>query len=204
MASTLPADFRPTGACEPVLVREDHGVERASERLAWAVETLAVGQGDRLLEIGCGHGVAVSPVCEQLVEGSIMAVDRSKVMVEQARRRNAEHVASGKAAIEVAALEEANFGGREFDKVFAFHVGLFWKQPERALGLVRPLLARGGALYLFQQPFRTTDVDALAGQGVESLRAAGFDAVRVAVGPQKPVPAFSVVGRKSGHTQLSD
>jgi SAM-dependent methyltransferase len=152
------------------------------------VETLAVEPSDRLLEIGCGHGVAVS----------LVAIDRSKTMVEQARRRNAEHIASGKAGIERAAFEEADLRGRRFDKVFAFHVGLFWKEPALALGLIRPLLAPGGGLYLFQQPFRHGDVEALSQKAVESLRAGGFDSAQVVVGPQEPVPAFCVVGRQSG------
>lgn len=37
----------------------------ASQRLAWVVDSLDVQPGDRLLEIGCGHGVAVSLIGEK-------------------------------------------------------------------------------------------------------------------------------------------
>ena len=64
---------------------------KASERFVWAVDTLEVRPADRLLEIGCGHGVAVSLVCERLTTGTITAIDRSPKMIEMATRRNREH-----------------------------------------------------------------------------------------------------------------
>ena len=64
---------------------------RASERLVWVVKTLGVEPDDRLLEIGCGHGVAVSLVCERMDGGSIVAIDRSVKMIEMAKKRNAAH-----------------------------------------------------------------------------------------------------------------
>ena len=125
-----------------------HGGQ-ASERFVWAVDTLEVRPADRLLEVGCGHGVAVSLVCERLTTGTITAIDRSPKMIEMATRRNREHVDAGRAVLEAVALEDADLGDRRFDKVFAFNVAPFWQQPEAALGAVREHLARDGAVYLF-------------------------------------------------------
>jgi SAM-dependent methyltransferase len=122
---------------------------KASERFVWAVDTLEVRPADRLLEVGCGHGVAVSLVCERLTTGTITAIDRSPKMIEMATRRNREHVEAGRAVLEAVALEDADLGDRRFDKVFAFNVAPFWQQPEAALGAVREHLARDGAVYLF-------------------------------------------------------
>src|SRR5215216_4438760 len=122
---------------------------KASERFVWAVETLEVRPADRLLEVGCGHGVAVSLVCERLTTGTITAIDRSPKMIEMATRRNREHVDAGRALFEAIALEDADLGDRRFDKVFAFNVAPFWQQPERALGAVREAPRPGcGRLHL--------------------------------------------------------
>jgi len=106
---------------------------KAAERLVWAVETLDVRPTDRLLEIGCGHGIAVSLVCEKLRGGSITAIDRSATMITVARGRNADHVAAGVASFQAAALHEARLPGGYFDTIFAVNVGVFWRQrPDRA------------------------------------------------------------------------
>src|SRR5919199_6709804 len=107
---------------------------KASERFFWAVDTLAVRPADRVLEVGCGHGVAVSLVCERLTTGTITAIDRSPKMIAMATRRNRGHVDSGRAVLEAVALEDADLGDRLFDKVFAFNVAPFWLRPEAALG----------------------------------------------------------------------
>ena len=120
-----------------------------SERLRLIVDRLGLAEEDRVLEIGCGHGVAASLVCERLRGGRYTAIDRSAEMIAAARRRNARHVAAGMAEFLPGALEEVDLGERRFDVVFAVRVGIFHREPERAAALVEPWLAPGGRLLPF-------------------------------------------------------
>jgi SAM-dependent methyltransferase len=122
--------------------------EKASDRIAWAVEILDVGPDDRILEVGCGHGVAVSLVCEHLDRGRITAVDRSPKMIEMARTRN--RAWGGRARFVTARIEDADLGDETYDRVFAVHVSAP-HGPGRPLEVVRERLAPGGRLYLFSQ-----------------------------------------------------
>lgn len=124
-----------------------------SERLRRVVDRLDVRPDDRVLEIGCGHGVAATMVCERLETGRLTAIDRSPKMVEAAERRNAAHVEAGRAEFLVATLEDADLGERRFDKIFAVRVGLFHREPDRARELAERWLAPGGRLVaVFDEP----------------------------------------------------
>jgi ubiquinone/menaquinone biosynthesis C-methylase UbiE len=123
-----------------------------SERLRSVVEHLDILRDDRVLEIGCGHGVAATLVCERLKGGHLTAVDRSEKMIEAAKRRNAAYVETGRAEFLVADLEDLDLGGRRFDKFFAVRVGLFHREPDRAHSLVERWLAPGGAVFAFFDP----------------------------------------------------
>ena len=124
-----------------------------SARLRAIVDGLDVQPGDRVLEIGCGHGVAASYVCERLGDvGVLVAVDRSPKMIEAAARRNAEHVRAGRAEFLVAALESLDLGDRRFDTIFAVRVGLFHRDPEGARALTERWLAHGGTLHAVFDP----------------------------------------------------
>jgi ubiquinone/menaquinone biosynthesis C-methylase UbiE len=120
-----------------------------SERLRSVVEQLNVRPDDRVLEIGCGHGVAATLVCERLEGGHLTAIDRSAKMIRAAARRNAAHVEAGRAEFLVATLEDLDLGERRFDKIFAVRVGLFHRAPERARALAERWLAPGGKLFVF-------------------------------------------------------
>ena len=173
---------------------------KIAERLVWAVETLAVQADDNVLEIGCGHGVAVSLVCESLAGGRITAIDRSEAMVAMARRRNRACIASGKAVFQAASLAEADFGGERFDKIFAFHVREVWMQPAGELGIVQWLLKPGGRLYLFNQLPQWKEERALRNfinDLTGTLEANGFAVRETLFKEMKPMPAACVIAEVS-------
>ena len=155
------------------------------ERIRWAIDLLAPGPDEHLLEIGCGPGMAVALVSERLAGGRIVAIDRSATAIARATRRNAQHLATGRAVLRAAALEQltpADLPGARtrFDKVFAMNVNLFWtRSPARELDLVRTLLAPGAALYLFygygSQPGAPA-APRVPGTLVERLAEGGFTA----------------------------
>jgi SAM-dependent methyltransferase len=168
-----------------------------SPRIAWAVETLGVRPSDRVLEVGCGHGVAASLVCALLESGRLTAIDRSARMVEMAARRNASHVAAGRAVFETVALERADFGGERFDKVFGVHVAALWRSA-RALSAVRRVLAPGGALYVFNQGpgwRRGSEARAFGVEVAAELGSRGFAAEDPLVEELSGGPVVCVVAR---------
>ena len=119
--------------------------------MRWAVETLAVQPGDHVLEIGCGSGIAAALICDRLVGGRMLAIDRSATQIECARRRNEAHLTSGRLALETVELADLDVDG-SFDKIFAINVNLFWVGPAtRELARVRRALAPEGGLYLFYE-----------------------------------------------------
>ncbi|OZM75854.1 class I SAM-dependent methyltransferase [Pseudonocardia sp. MH-G8] len=57
------------------------------DRIRWAVDVLDPAGADRVLEIGCGPGVAAALVCPRLPAGWMLATDRSAVAGLQILRR---------------------------------------------------------------------------------------------------------------------
>ena len=101
-----------------------------SERLRRVVDRLDVRPGERVLEIGCGHGVAATYVLER--GARLTGIDRSAKMIEASARRNATYVEAGRADFLVADLEELDLGDRRFDAIFAVRVRRFHADPQVA------------------------------------------------------------------------
>jgi cyclopropane fatty-acyl-phospholipid synthase-like methyltransferase len=159
------------------------------QRVRWAVEILAVQPGDRVLEIGCGSGVAATAICERLGDGWMLAIDRSPIQIERARTRNEAQLASGRLSLETVELADLEVGGARFDKVFAINVNLFWLGYATAeLDAVRRALAADGTLFLFYETPGRKEARQVAGRLAAVLEAEPF------THPEMLRPAPTLVG----------
>jgi SAM-dependent methyltransferase len=144
-----------------------------------AVDALDPQPADRVLEVGCGPGVAVSLVCERLVDGSMIAIDRSPAMIRAAGRRNRAHVQAGRLRLEAVALADADFGDERFDRVLAVRVGALTRPPGDDLAVLRRHLAPGGVVGVFGDdptPGRTAATQRAL---LDNLRRHGFRVAHV-------------------------
>lgn len=117
-----------------------------SERLRAIVDHMKIRPGDLVLEIGCGHGVAATYVCQKLKHGRLTAIDRSPKMVEAAKKRNTRFVTDGRADFVVAEFEHFDPGPIRYDKILAVRVALFHWERDRAMTLARRWLKPGGTI----------------------------------------------------------
>ncbi|MBZ0310229.1 MAG: class I SAM-dependent methyltransferase [Anaerolineae bacterium] len=143
------------------------------ERICWAVETLQISPDDSLLEIGCGHGVAVSLIAEKLATGKIIAIDRSEKAIQTAIQRNKNHLAAGKVEFHTTSLHEVDFGDSRFNKIFAVNVNVFWLTPAKELAVLKNLLTPNGILYLFYEP-PASKAQEIADKVSSNFQAGGF------------------------------
>ncbi|MEV6301861.1 class I SAM-dependent methyltransferase [Actinoplanes sp. NPDC051861] len=96
-----------------------------SARLLEIVEALPLRADSRVLEIGCGPGVAARMVAARLATGHIVAIDRSAAAVAQALAGSAAQIEAGRMSVRQCAAEDLEplAGEEPFDLVFAVRVG---------------------------------------------------------------------------------
>ena len=136
-----------------------------SPRLAAIVDALPLQPHFRVLEIGCGTGAAARAVADRLVDGHVLAIDRSAAAIAQARDASRDQVAAGRLRLRQVAAEDFTLlpGDEPFDLVFAVRVGaLDGRHPaagEQALRRIA-LATRPGARLLIDggDPLRELDI----------------------------------------------
>jgi SAM-dependent methyltransferase len=190
---------RPTGAPCPALLwtvvarSATYDPEQVADT---ALERLAAGPEDRILELGCGSGRLLFRLAARARRGRVVGLDPSALMVRHARHRNRRWIEAGRAeVVQGWSHDLSRFPDAGFDRVLGVHVACFWEEPGRDLAEVRRVLRPGGRLLLGFRPAADgepgdSDRARLPADRVEGwLRGAGFFAANtvVCVDPARPL-----------------
>ncbi|MFI5014273.1 MAG: class I SAM-dependent methyltransferase [Hyphomicrobiales bacterium] len=171
------------------------------DRNLWTVELLQLQPHHRVLEIGCGPGLALEACASKLSEGCAVGVDHSATMIGQANARLREAVKRGRVELRLEGLELLEQLERKpFDRIFSVNVVQFLPDKTAAFRSILAALASGGVAATTYQPRNQapTREDALrmAREISRTMNEAGFVDMRIEELPIKPVPAVCVLGRR--------
>lgn len=167
-------------------------MNRHNARLnAFAIQTLNVSPGDRVLEIGFGGGSMLPYLLDHAAFTA--GVDRSSAAVNRARARFASSIESGRADFQEGSVEALPYDAGSFSRVVTVNTIYFWKSLDAGFREIRRVLAPGGRVAVGFLPregmermknppdiFTMREPDEV----IEALRRAGFQDVRA----ERPTP----------------
>lgn len=143
--------------------------EPISSRIEDYVASLPLRAGMRLLEIGCGPGVAARLVSRQVGDGFVLGIDRSAKAIRQAEAGSQAEMATGRLGFQVVAIEDFERRADQpmFDLAFAMRVGaLDGRHPEleaKALARIKAALRPDGMLHIDERPpIRACDISSFS------------------------------------------
>jgi ubiquinone/menaquinone biosynthesis C-methylase UbiE len=170
------------------------------ERNRRTVELLQIRDGDRVLEIGFGPGLAIEMAARLARNGKVVGVDHSEIMLRQASRRNRAAIAAGRVQLHLGSASSLPAFNESFDKVMASNVLMFLDDPVATLRQWLAVTRPGGWIAITHQSRKkgATDADSArdADQIGADLRAAGFTNVRIEILEMKPVNGACVLGNR--------
>jgi ubiquinone/menaquinone biosynthesis C-methylase UbiE len=146
----------------------------AANRHVAAVKALGPIRSRRLLDIGCGHGVATRLLCEGATDGHVVALDRSAKMIAATAKSCDDHLRSGRLT-----LIEGDFEDQAFDAAFDGIIGVNVDFPRHkdkgwAEALARALCTGGEAVLVLEAPALQA-ADMFAMKVSEALGLRGFE-----------------------------
>ncbi|HEY7046240.1 MAG TPA: methyltransferase domain-containing protein [Jatrophihabitantaceae bacterium] len=168
-------------------------------RNRWAVDLLDVQPTERVIEVGCGPGVAIAALAARATQGLVVGVDHSSVVIAQAVRRNKVAVDAGRVCLVNAPVERILMLAGSFDAALAVNTVGMWSDPAGRVADLGRLLRPGGRIALVSQPRCPGATAATTAAAADELAAllsrAGFEQQRVETLELDPPVAFVLATR---------
>jgi arsenite methyltransferase len=125
-----------------------HILNRANRRInGSAVDRLALGGTESVLEIGFGGGVALAQILER-TDGLVAGIEISDAMIAQGRRRFRRQLEQGRLELRKSGVSEIPYADGRFDRALTAQTIYFWPDPGAGLNEIHRVLKPGGRLVL--------------------------------------------------------
>ncbi len=142
---------------------------------AFALDALALREGDRVLEIGFGGGALIGRILADSNIAFVAGAEISDLAVRAAGKRFAPDVAAGRAAFHICGETSLPFDDGYFTAAVCVNVIYFWPDVPAMLAEIRRVLAPGGRFVLAYAEGAPDRVTRFPNDEVERLlRDAGF------------------------------
>jgi ubiquinone/menaquinone biosynthesis C-methylase UbiE len=123
------------------------------------LDALAPGAGERILEIGYGHGRTLLAAARRTADAHLAGIDVAPTAARAAARRCRALVEAGRLDLRTGDGAELPWDDATFDAAFSVHTLYFWSDPARPLAELHRVLRPGGRFVL---GFRERSDDAVA------------------------------------------
>jgi len=119
---------------------------------AATLDLLSIEPGSRVLELGCGPGVALREAARRASRGSVVGLDVSSLMVAASRRRNQSGIREGLVEVRQADADTVALETHAFDRIYSVHCIYFWKDADHVFRQLAAALRPEGKLVLAFRP----------------------------------------------------
>ena len=168
------------------------------ERNNWAIDLLSLEGSDNVLETGFGPGLVISRLSEIITSGVVCGIDQSKIMYDQAMKRNQNGIASGRVRLYLGSISEMPTFEVKFDKVLDINSFQFWPNQVDCLVNLKRQMTNGGMMAIVHQPrkpgAKDKDTEAAGKWLSKAMQNAGFKQIRVEKRIMKPVSTICLLG----------
>jgi arsenite methyltransferase len=174
-------------------------LNRANARhIQQTVDLLDLQASDHVLDAGFGGGYSFRLMLPHLSQGWLVGVDVAPIMVQQAARRFASVVRTGKLTLCLADIAQLPYDRGRFDKICTINTIYFWDDPIASLVELRRILAADGQLVVAMEAHDQRQAPRFTQYGFARytpddlqhlLHQAGFSYCTIVHGNQQGLPA---------------
>lgn len=117
-----------------------------------AIALLNVTPGDRVLDVGTGHGAALATLGTLNDPGSLDGLDFSLTALKIARKQNRHLLKSGRLHLKEGGSDDMPYADQSFDKIMTMHTLYFWEDVAAHLKEIHRVLTPGGRFVIGFRP----------------------------------------------------